>query len=571
MGNKSDGFGVSFRRLLLGSAGGFAPCVAGAGVAALLLAAGAGPAKAFNVYDGSNAGNDLEINLTTELSYSTFYRVNGVSSQLGGAENANGNDGDANFRHGFVGNQFEALPVLDIKDGNYGAHVSGEFYLNTSYLGTNQNNQPGTNNTVLPKNNDFSSATRNVNGLNARLLDAFVFAKQQFGNDQTISLKFGRQTLLWGQSLFFTNDGIAAGQAPIDILTAQSLPNPQAQQVFLPVGQAVLTYQPFSGLTIQGYYQFEYQHDNFQGVGAYFNSADLLDKGAQRVIFGSTTQFPFGLPPGIAYLNRAKDSTPPIENGQFGISVQDTVGNYDLGLYALRYDAKAPALTYSIGPGLGDPTPGGSIVGFYRLVYPRDIQLYGASVSTTIGDANVAGEISGRRNMPLVGGFNAVPAGVTTPQGNAGAFYPVGSTGTAQASALYVSPGLPADPGGVTVDAEVEMNHVFSIDKNKANLAPGRNGTAGAFEVVLQPTYYDVLPSLEVDFPIGITYDFLGRSEMDQSNTHGDGEFTFGVKATYQTTWIATLTYADYLGKPDATYNGDADRGYLSLQLQHSF
>jgi hypothetical protein len=42
-------------------------------------------------------------------------------------------------------------------------------------------------------------------------------------------------------------------------------------------------------------------------------------------------------------------------------------------------------------------------VGSYWLVYPRDIQIYGASISTDIGPANVAGEISGRRNMNLVG------------------------------------------------------------------------------------------------------------------------------------------------------------------------
>jgi hypothetical protein len=452
---------------------------------------------------------------------------------------------------------------LDVKDGNFGAHVSGEFYINTSYLGTNQNDQPATNNTVLPKNNDFSSATRNLNGLNARLLDAFVFGKQQFGNDQTISLKFGRQTLLWGQSLLFTNDGIAAGQAPVDILTAESLPNPQAQQVFLPVGQAVLTYQPYSGLTLQAYYQFEYQHDVFQAVGSYFNSADILDKGAQRAI----------LAPG-EYLNRVKDSTPPIENGQFGISVQDTLGNYDLGVYALRFDSKAPQLTYTAGPGAPyflTPTPGGIFIGEYRLVYPRDIQLYGASVSTTLGDANVAGEISGRRNMPLVGGFTAVPASVTTPQGNAGAFYPVGSTVAGQASVLYISPGIPGDPGGVSVTGEVELDHVISVDKNKDELATGRQATAGAAEVILQPTYYDVLPSLEIDFPIGLTYDYLGNSEMDQSIQHGTGNITFGIKATYQTTWIATLTYKDYFGKPNTSYNGLADRGYLSLQLQHSF
>ena len=85
-------------------------------------------------------------------------------------------------------------------------------------------------------------------------------------HSQEISLKVGRQTLLWGQSLLFASDGISAGQAPIDIQVAQTTPNAQAQQVFLPVGQVVLTYQPNETYTIQGYYQFEWEPDNFQGV-----------------------------------------------------------------------------------------------------------------------------------------------------------------------------------------------------------------------------------------------------------------------------------------------------------------
>jgi hypothetical protein len=547
--------------------------VLGAGVTAALGIAAPQSAKAFNIYDGSQAGNNLEVNLTTTLSYSGFLRVNNPSQVLVGPTDANSNDGDSNFQHGIVGNQFEILPVLDIKNGDYGAHFSGEAFLNTVYLQKNQNSQPGTFNSIYSSSNrDFTSGTRNVNGQDARLLDAFVFGKHSFGDGQQIQLKVGRQTLFWGQSLFFANNGISAGQAPVDIITAQDTPNAEAQQIFLPVGQAVLTYHPgIGGLTFQGYYQFEWQHDNFQGAGAYFNGSDYLNAGGQTVIAGA---YP-GL--GNLYLLRNKDLNPEPGNGQFGLSVQDEFGDYDVGIYGMRWDAKAPVIYDNPLPQAAwTPVAGGLRIGSYQIVYPRDIQTYGASLSTNVLQANVAGEVSDRVNMPLLPtGF-----GTQTPTnpGNANSdpLYPVGNVLYAQASMIYVSSGLPIDPGGVTFTGEVAMNHLVSVTKNRDQLRPYGQATAAAFQFVITPAYYDVLPSLNITLPIGLNYNFLGRSEVDQSMQHGTATFNVGVSANYLNAWTATLTYQDYLGKPstlaeDTTYNTLADRGYVSLNLQRSF
>lgn len=530
----------------------------------LMLLGGAAspkPAWALNLYNGSFEDQTLTINLETTVEYSNIYRVNDPSAILAGPDNANGNDGDSNFRHGFVDNTFDVLPVFDLKYGDAGVHVSGEAYLDTPYLDKNQNDQPGTLNPyTVASNKDFTSATRNINGQNAVLLDAFAYDSVRFGADenQDITVKFGRQTLLWGQSLFFTSSGIAAGQAPVDIIKAQSLPNPQAQQVFLPVGQAVLTYQPNQILTFQGYYQFEWEPDTFQGSGAYFNSGDFLDKGGQRLILG----------PG-AYAYRGKDNR-PTHNGQFGASIQATLGNYDLGVYALRFDSKAPEIYLGL-PQANQPGSAGT----YTLVYPRDIAIYGTSLSTTVGPANVGGEISGRTNMPLDSGigllYNPLTLAPVTGNANSHPLYAVGDTFDAQASAIYVSPGIPGDPGGVSVDGEAAVEHVLSVTRNKAALTPGRDSTAGKFEIVLSPTYYEVLPSLELQFPIGITYNLFGRSQIDSSMNHGTGTFSVGVTGTYDTTWIAGLTYQDYLGAPNTVLNADADRGYISFNVQHTF
>lgn len=517
-------------------------------------------AYALNLYSGTMNGQDLEINLETGLEYSNILRVNNPSAILAGPNDLNGNDGDSNFRHGDVDNTFDVVPVFDLKYGEYGIHISGEAYLDTPYLGKNQNNQPASFNPyTTASNRDFTSATRNLNGENAELLDAFAYGSENFGADdnQVVTVKLGRQTLLWGQSLFFTNNGIAAGQAPQDVIKAQSLPNPQAQQIFQPVGQAVLTYQPNQILTLQGYYQFEWEPNTYESSGSYFSSTDFFAGGGQRLI----------LKPGV-YEYRGKDNR-PTHNGQFGISAQADIGAYGVGLYALRFDSKGIPETYSGVPLAGQPAHS---AGTYYFIYPRDIAIYGASLSTTVEDANVSGEISGRTHMPLTS-----VVGLLTKPGNADAnandhpLYAVGNTLHGQVSTTYTSTALSFDPGGVSLAAEIELNHVLMVTANKAALTPGRDATAGAFDISLTPAYYDVLPQLELQFPLSVRYAILGNSRVDSTSNRGTGTLDVGITATYKTTWITGLTYQDFFGKPSTVYNSLADRGFVSFNIQHTF
>jgi hypothetical protein len=531
---------------------------------ALAIVAISHRALALNLYDGMNDGNNLEINLTTTISYTGLYRVNDPSAVLKSSE-----DGDANFQHGIVGNLFSAVPVLDIRDGNYGAHFSGQFYLNTPYLGTNQNDlTPWSSAIYQGKQTDFPSGTRNVDGENAQLLDAFVFAQHSFSGNQSLQFKLGRSVLFWGQSLFFPTDGISGGQAPINIVSAQNLINPQAQQIFMPVGQAILTYQPRTGTTIQGYYQFEWEPDYFQGEGAYFNGVNFLDKGAGYLSLTNLGTSTIGL-------TRTKDIVPEHQNGQFGVSLQQEVAAWDLGLFVERFDAKAPEL--GIAP-YGEPSPilgavsSALSVGTYNLIYPRDIWLQGVSFSTNLGPTNVAGEFSVREHQPLLTNIDSAAFYIEPGQnanGNPG--YPVGDTWDAQFSTLYVSPAVPLDPGGIAVAGEVIFNHLITVTQNRAILATSGQATAGAFDVSLTPTYNEVLPNLQITFPVGLNYAFLGRSYVDRALYHGTGVFNAGVTAAYQVNWIASLSYQDYLGKPNIVYNGLADRGFVSLNLQHTF
>ena len=516
-------------------------------------------AQALNLYDGTSAGNNLQIHLNIGTSYTGMLRVSQPNNALvSGALNPNGNDGDANLPHGIVNNTFEVLPVLDIKDGNFGMHFSGEYFINTIYLGTNSNYQNSTVNPILNKPTDYASETRQANGHSGSLLDAFVYDSWAFGQDQHITLKAGQQTLFWGQSLFSLN-GISGGQAPVDTVQAQNLVNPQAQQVFMPVGQIVATYQPNATYTIQGYYQYQWEPYALQGVGSFFSTTDVLGPGGYRIIAQQVGGQNF-------YLMRGKDLSPPSQNGQFGLSVQATYGDYDVGLFGLRYDAKEPTV-YVNAPTAFTPTPGGFAVGEYRAVYPRDIWLYGTSLATTIGATNVAGELSVRTHDPLAGGANAgIQTAANPGDANSNPLYPVGNVLVGLANFIYGSPALSFDPGGITFLGEVEYDNTFRVTANKDLLAPGHTQQAASFNIEAEPAFYEVLPQLSLTFPISVGYDFAGTSEAT-GLTKGTGSYSVSVTATYHVNWIASLAYVGPIAPADAPN----DRSYISLNLQHTF
>ena len=540
------------------------------GLPAALVAAPA--AHAFQLYDGTQHGNNWEVNLNITASYTGMLRVGAVNQTLAsGIINTNGNDGDANLRHGIVNNTFEVLPVLDIKNGTFGMHFSGEYFVNTVYLHGNQNNQPAwTINPIVASTNSYASQTRTANGNSGRLLDAFVYDSWNFAHGQQITLKAGQQTLFWGQSLFST-DGISGGQAPIDSVQAQNLVNPQSQQVFLPVGQIVATYQPDQTYTIQGYYQYQWEPTALQGVGSYFSTTDILGPGGYRLIAANVGGNTY-------YLTRTKDLTPPSQNGQFGLSVQAQYGNYDVGLFGLRYDAKNPEVYNFANPASLHAITGGYAVGTYQAVYPRDIWLYGTSLSTTVGATNLAGEVSVRTHAPLVGSTSA-GSQTAANMGNASnnPLYPVGNVMVGLMNAIYGSPALKFDPGGITLLGEVQWVNVFRVTDNKQYLQPGRTSNAATITAEVEPAYFEVLPNLELQFPVSLNYNIAGNSEYDTTMNHGTGYYSMSVLATYRENWTAQLSYNGYFGRVGTNPSYPqisalaTDRAYISLNLSHTF
>ena len=545
----------------------------GSALSALAMIAGIFQVPAARAATLYNNGN-VTVSLESTLSWTSGVRTGSPNAQL--LANPNGDDGDRNFRHGLVENRGDILEQLDVADGNYGFHGSFAAWLDTVYLQHNQNNSASTYNS-FGSNNSFTSSTVNKQGRRFEPLSAYLFGSEDFGNgDQNLTWRIGRQTVLWGDSLFFGQDAIAGGQAPLDLYRATTVADLQAQDLFLPTGSMYVSYTVNSLLTIQAYDNFEYEADQFPGSGSYFSANDFLSAGSQRILIAST---PFGE---LASYH-GRDKQPNNGFGQFGVALRSHIGDVDVGAYYIRFDDKAPEI-YAFAPAPGAPTPakGGLSVGTYSLVYAQNINAFGVSGSGTVMGANVAGEISGRTNMDLFSG-----PGIMIPYGEQANTtthprYAIGDTIDAQISTIYETPALPLMPGGASILAEAVWNKVLTVTENRSALVPGRTAEGAAIEAVFTPTYYNLLPQTEVDVPIGVTANIIGKSQFDPNINAGTGLINLGIKAIYRETWTVGMNYAHYYGTPKAVPAADnnpsgtngqpfIDRDFASLYLQHTF
>ena len=489
----------------------------------------------------------FDVRLDTGLRLSLGLRTAAQDAALLGV--INGDDGDRAFGQGPVSERLDATTTLDATRGNLGFEIGADGWYDTAYHRATANRSPATFNPVTVANDAFPADTRRLMGGQVELGPAYTRDRFDVGGIP-ITVRIGRQTLLWGESLFFAQDGIAGAQAPVDLVKQASQPLVEARELYLPVTQADIRVKLPWGLSLEAYDQIEWRRDRVPAVASYFSTSDILDTGGQRVFAAGGT------------LYRGRDDTPS-GAGQFGVALRRDSGTFGLGLYALRYDAKLPQAEL------------GGIPGTYRLAYPRGIGLLGASASTYAGKGTLSGELSYRRNLPLVSRFeplapNPLQAGPasTADAGAVRAGLPTGQVlqGLASYESLF-PPGRVWD--GAILQAEVTATDILAVQSNPGSRLPGTTRLALALQTVFTPTWYQVGRDLNVSAPLGLGLGIAGRSGVDAGQDAGGGNITLGVSAAYRTVWLIDLSYTRYLGS--ARIQPLADRDFVTLSLARTF
>ena len=303
------------------------------------------------------------------------------------------------------------------------------------------------------------------------------------------------------------------------------------------------------------------------GSGSYFSDDDYFDAGGERFFLRSGQ-----------FLIRERDRPPP-DFGQYGAALRWSLDQVDYGFYALRFHAKDPKIYYRSGiiagptstdpPTVIDPSIADLSInkgGNYWLVYPQGIELYGASASSYIGTSNIAAEISIRRNMPLANVRIFLSPG-QDPDADKNPAYPVGETVHAQISSITT---LARSPlwDSATISAEFAATDRIAVYKNAAELDPSSTKFAIAFRGAFEPTYFAVLPNLDITFSLGLGYT-AGRSSVATYQNKGPGTLDFGIAATYRVVWSGSVALTHFLGNPDR--QPFADRDFVRFDIQRTF
>jgi hypothetical protein len=521
-----------------------------------------------------DTGNpELKLRWDNTFKYSAAARLEGRKAVMITDDPANNqgtinlDDGDRNFSKGLISNRVDLLTEFDLKyQDKYGLRVSGAAWYDRVYNRPNDNNDASRANQSSTAYNQFTNATRNLHGRKAEILDAFVFGSADIAGMPT-TVRLGKHSLLYGETLFFGANGIANAQAPVDVVKLLSVPGSQFKEIILPVNQVSSQIQILPNLALGGYYQFEFRKSRIPAVGSYFSGADVFDDGAENFLFA----------PGLGAPRtgdlKARDK------GQFGFQLRWRPESMDteFGAYAVRYHDKLFQAYLRANPLFAAPGPFN-----FQLVYPEDIKSYGLSFSTSVGDFNVAGEGSIRRNTPLVSGPQIDPSITGSAGIGANALYAVGSSAHLNLSTLYLLSSSSMWDGGSFL-GEIGWNRRTSVKMNEQAIDPNSSRDAWGMRFIFEPQWFQVFPQMDISVPLGLGYNPRGNSSVVQQfngGTRKGGDMSIGLKGTYQQQWRFGLTYNHFIGAAGAALGADAhlsfkqnlaDRDFISLSVQTSF
>lgn len=496
------------------------------------------------------------------LKYSSAFRVSDQDRGL--ISDANADDGNRNLDKGLISNRFDLFSEFGMSYQSFGFRLSGAAWYDDVYNKSNDNDSPATVNHT-GRYDEFSRETEKLAGRKAELLDAFIYGAGDIAGHRA-SFRLGKHTLLWGQSLFFPTNGIAYGQAPIDVVKALSVPNTKAAELFMPINQLSTQFQFSDSVSMAAFYQLDWEKTRLAPVGSFFSVSDVVGEGNQRVIVGQDALLGDSQGNIVLYRGKSRDAS---KSGQFGVSLtmRPGDGNTEYGLYALRFNNRLPQIYAYQGKGF-QQQPGQ--VGEFAEVYAEGVKMLGASFSTSVGEANFAGEVSTRFDMPLRKNSPVMVALDDDGRDH----HAEGRTLHAQLSTIYLVPRTPLWESATLV-GELAWHRLLSVTRNNDQFdSQDFTDSAIGMRFVLEPSYFQAAPGLDLFVPIGAGYTH-GKSPIDPAfnnyNADGGGDISIGLRGVYDNTWNGLINYSHFFGSAGASTNAYRDRDFISISIQRAF
>ena len=487
-----------------------------------------GSAHAMNI----QLNTDTTIDCDVTLSWTGGLRAKDRDLDSKAMLNANGDDGGWNFdQWDMINNRWTAIADIDVQHKNVGVFVRPRAFYDFVYMGANSNPGPGagenfhnTNNNyiagTISKPNKFDSGVSDIMGTEAGLLDYFFYTNFSMGSRQ-VGLRIGQQVVAWGEQLYLAG-GVASAMSYAD-LTAANLPGVELKEIYMPSESVSLRMDILDNLSFAGFYQWEWEPHILNEAGSYFSDSDVVDE-AGNLLLG----------PGYT-LTRGEDQDAK-DDGQYGLSLMFRVpalAETEFGFYYINYHEKSPLLSITY------PT--------FQFGYAEDVKLYGMSVSSFIGSVSFSGEYTYRHNYPI-----EIATGV----------FEEGNLVQTQMAWLY---SLGQNPlfDDMSINGEIGFAKVLGIDGEDM----AYSDFAWGFSLNLTPKYYQLIPNLDVEFPIAYKCNPSGSSP-NKTFTEGADSAAIGTTFTYRNVYKLEIKYVDYFNPQRNTL---ADRDLIGMNFKYTF
>ncbi|QLF92582.1 DUF1302 domain-containing protein [Pseudomonas sp. ABC1] len=407
---------------------------------ALAIAMGvATPAYAVNFNIG-----EIEGQFDSSLSIGASWSMASPDKDLIGANNGGtgftqtGDDGRLNFRKGETFSKiFKGVHDLELRYRDSGAFIRGKYWYDFELKDEGR------------RFKDISDHNRKeaAQSSGAQILDAFLYHNYSMANLPG-TVRVGRQVVSWGESTFIGNSINSIN--PLDA-AAFRRPGAEIKEGLIPVNMLYVSQGLSDRLSMETFYQLEWDQTVVDNCGTFFSTADVAQDGCVgNYHVGSGAIAPlqpvaaafgqgFGVTPEGVVLPRSGDRDAR-DSGQFGLALRWLGDRTEYGAYFMNYHSRTPILSTQTASGIlgmaTNPAFGSGLAGAllgaglcnstatcnaaaqslapgllqsaalgngrYYLEYPEDIRLYGASFSTTLPTGTAwSGEISYRPNAPV--------------------------------------------------------------------------------------------------------------------------------------------------------------------------
>lgn len=381
---------------------------------ALAVALGtAAPAYAVNFNIGEIEGQ-FDSSMSIGASWSTTDRdMDLVGAANGGTGfTQTGDDGRLNFKKGETFSKiFKGVHDLELRYRDSGAFVRGKYWYDFELKDESR----------LFKDISDSNRKEAAQSSGAQILDAFLYHNYSVG-DLPGTVRLGKQVVSWGESTFIGNSINSIN--PLDA-AAFRRPGAEIKEGLIPVNMFYLSQSLSDRLSMEAFYQLEWDQTIADNCGTFFSSADVVQDGcdtnynilgpfsaaqATGLRLAGLTVTDEGLMVPRGGDRDARDS------GQFGLALRWLGDAAEYGAYFMNYHSRTPNLSMkntsspivisgALANAAANPALAQALLlgnGEYFLEYPEDVRLYGLSFSTTLPTGTAwSGEVSYRPNMPI--------------------------------------------------------------------------------------------------------------------------------------------------------------------------